>query len=139
MVAAYFAVESEHGGDSALYAFTAKRTVGPDDVDPFSVAQVMKFRPPYINATIVVQKAVFTVHPDPVDPFDDESRVTKAIIKQSARLKIKNQLYKYGISHAMLFPGLDGIARDLDWRYTWTADGLAIVPDDQGGRSLNSE
>lgn len=118
LVAAYFAVEKEHTGDSAIYVYSSSKTVDSDKMlDPFSVTEVLKYRPPHLSPRIVAQSGLFTIHPEPTTPFDD-SNLTKLIIESSARRKMKQMLYKLGISYKVLYPGLEGLAVDLRWLHT---------------------
>jgi len=115
LVALYFAVEKEHDGNSALYIYTGKETVDTDKIsNPFKIDKVLKYRPPHITPRIVAQSGLFTVHHEPTKIFETPE-IEKLIIEGSMRRKIKAQLYKYGISRKTLFPGLDGLAADLEW------------------------
>lgn len=118
LVAAYFAVEKEHTGDSAIYVYSSSKTVDSDKMlDPFSVTEVLKYRPPHLSPRIVAQSGLFTIHPEPTTPFDSPN-LTKLIIESSARRKMKKMLYKLGISYKVLYPGLEGLAVDLRWLHT---------------------
>ena len=118
LVAAYFAVEKEHSGDSAIYAF---RIGKPLDLvanpDPFGVDEVCRFNPRHITQRIMVQSGIFTVHPDPTVPLDSE-RVDKYIIVHEFRRDLKFICYRYGLTRASMFPGLDGLTSHLDWLRT---------------------
>jgi hypothetical protein len=118
LVACYFAVEKPFDGDSALYAFAANRTVLPDSDSPFTINAVAKFRPPHITQRIIAQSGVFTVHPNPEREFWASGRVRLGLIARTSRRILKRDLYKFGLNASTLFPGLDGIARDIDWRHT---------------------
>lgn len=115
LVAAYFAVEKEHSGDSAIYMYSGTDTVNPETIsNPFCINKVLRYRPPHISPHIVVQRGLFTVHPNPTKPFKSQQLV-KLVIKKQARRKMKKLLYKYGISRETLFPSLEGLTTDLDW------------------------
>jgi hypothetical protein len=115
LVALYFAVEKEHDGDSAIYVYTGTETVDIDKMpNPFEIDKVLRYRPPHISPRIVAQSGLFTVHNEPNKPFESP-KIEKLIIKGAKRREIKAQLYKYGISRKTLFPGLDGLASDLEW------------------------
>lgn len=117
LVACYFAVEKEFNGDSAVYAFDARRTVMPESTSPFVVNEVAKFRPPHINERLIAQSGVFTVHPYPERPFEGPTNLKVGIIAAGSRKALKRDLYKFGINASTLFPGLDGLARDILWRH----------------------
>lgn len=116
LVAAYFAVEKPSDTDSAIYSYSIIRTADPTQDDPFTITEIMKFRPRHIATRISTQKGLFTVHPNPDQPIESY-RITKAVIQNGCRHEIKKQLYKYGIGPATMFPGLDGLAAELQWRY----------------------
>ncbi|MEW6206661.1 MAG: FRG domain-containing protein [Pseudomonadota bacterium] len=115
LVALYFAVEKEHDGDSAIYVYSGTETVDTDTMpSPFDIDKVLRYRPPHITPRVVAQGGLFTVHNEPDKPFESP-KIEKLIIKCKVRREMKAQLYKYGISRKTLFPGLDGLAADLDW------------------------
>lgn len=118
LVAAFFAVDQPCEEDSAVYMFWGGRTMSEDkDSHPFEVSSVIRYRPSHVTARITAQAGLFTVHPEPKTPFDHKS-LLKIVISSHARTEIKKTLYKYGISHKTLFPGLDGLAADLHWLET---------------------
>lgn len=115
--AAYFAVEEEHDGDSAVYIFWGASTVSDFKGNPLDINKVVRYRPPHVTPRIAAQAGLFTVHPNPEDAFAHNS-MFRIIIRRKARREIKRTLNKYGISRRHLFPGLDGIAHDLKWLQT---------------------
>ena len=118
LVAAYFAVEKDYDGDSAIYGLEIFNTI--DDIkhpDPFTYPEVARYRPSHITQRIAVQKGLFTVHPDPSKPFVSR-KLNRAIIRKEIRSELREQLYRYGISRGSLFPGLDGLAAEIAWRYS---------------------
>jgi len=117
LVAAYFAVEQEFNGDSAMYVLKDMKFLNTEGVEPFDVMEVSKFIPPHITTRITAQSGLFTIHPDPSEPFVSAS-VDKLIIKKVFRRKLKKILYRYGVHRAALFPGLDGIANYIQWLKT---------------------
>jgi len=120
LVAAFFAVERDATTDSAVYAFLRTDTVDQNvAIDPFSVTEVIRYRPSHVTQRIVVQKGLFTVHPRPQDIFN-VPQLVRAIIPTGVRAGIRQHLYRYGISRGSLFPGLDGLASDIAWRYRVT-------------------
>ncbi len=115
LVAAYFAVEKKHAGNSAIYVRFRSATVDTEKyADPFAIHKVLRYRPPHVSDRIIAQGGLFTVHNQPQLAYDDD-KVTKLIVVNEARRDIKHLLYKFGISRKFLFPGLDGIASDIDW------------------------
>ena len=115
LVATFFAVESETETDSAVFMFWGGRTMKPEkDLDPLEIESVVRFRPPHVTERISAQAGLFTVHPNPQEPWEHKS-LLKIVISNDCRSELKKTLYKYGISRRTLFPGLDGIAADLHW------------------------
>jgi len=84
----------------------------------FSV-KVYKYRPPYISARIQNQSGLFTVHNTPDLPFEDDN-IKKIIIPKELKAGIKKKLFKYGINQRLIYPGLEGVAKDLRWLETVT-------------------
>lgn len=117
LVAAYFAVEHEFNGDSAIYILRDMKFLNIEKIDPFDVTEVSKFIPSHITTRITAQSGLFTIHPKPSDPYVS-ALVDKLIIKKSFRRQLKKILYRYGVHRAALFPGLDGIAYHIQWLKT---------------------
>jgi hypothetical protein len=117
LAAAFFAVEEEYDGESAIYVFWGGSTIGTDRPDPFELEKVKRFRPSHIAERISAQSGLFTVHPEPQKAFQHGS-LEKWNIAGDARREMKKVLYKYGVIRGNLFPGLDGIATDLKWLET---------------------
>ena len=115
LVAAYFAVEKEHDGDSAIFVYRSTKFVATDKhPKPFELTGVSKFIPPHITRRITAQAGLFTIHSDPDKEFTDKS-IDKHIIRKDARKDIKDTLGAYGINRASLFPDLDGLASHITW------------------------
>ena len=115
LVAAYFAVEEEHDGDSAFYAYK----IGPSldleaHPDPFKVMEISRFSPSHLSQRIATQLGIFTIHPNPATPMVSD-KLDKYIIDASFRRDLKFILYRYGITRASMFPGLDGLASHIQW------------------------
>lgn len=115
LAAAFFAVENQHDGDSAIYVYSDIETVNIEDFkDPFTIDKVYRYRPPHITNRIPAQGGLFTIHDNPSEPLSSEN-IEKLIISNQNRLEIKKILYKYGINSQSLFPGLESIASDIEW------------------------
>lgn len=118
LVAAFFAVEHDHDGDSVIYAYRSKkRIVTETGGDPFARNTVGKFIPRHVTRRITAQTGLFTIHPDPSIPFKDPS-VDRLIITRKFRKPLKHTLFRYGIHRANLFPDLDGLCRHIEWLRT---------------------
>nr|CBX30559.1 hypothetical protein N47_E40710 [uncultured Desulfobacterium sp.] len=57
---------------------------------------------------------IFTIHPNPSTPLVSD-KLAKYIIDASFRRDLKFILYRYGITRASMFPGLDGLASHIQW------------------------
>ena len=118
LVATYFAVETEYNGESAIYACIAGTSVDKKKIaNPFSAEEVSRYIPPHISERIITQSGLFTVHPDPTKPFDDDSLI-KILISEKDRRPMKKMLFKLGISRGTMFPGLGGLSSDILWLNT---------------------
>jgi hypothetical protein len=120
LVAAYFAVLKEHDGDSAIYAYKSNRHLQiKKHPDPFKVDHVARIVPNHTTMRITAQSGLFTIHPNPAEPFTGaHSEIAKFVIPAEHRKEIKKTLDKVGINTASMFPDLDGIARHIDWLRT---------------------
>lgn len=115
LVAAYFAVEEEHDGDSAFYAYKIGTSLDLDEhPDPFRVTEISRFSPSHLSQRITAQLGLFTIHPNPSVPMKSD-KLHEYIIDASFRRDLKFILYKYGITRASMFPGLDGLASHIQW------------------------
>ncbi len=118
LVAAFFAVEEKHDGDSLIYAFHHKTFIEIDEYpDPFKRKSVGKFIPNHITPRITAQAGLFTIHPDPRKPLTSRE-IDRWVIPNSCRKELKQVLYKYGIHRASLFPDLDGLSKHIAWLRT---------------------
>ena len=120
LVAIYFAVEQLLGEDAVVYALSGAKTIQNPKIDPYKQRSVQRFRPPYISVRIQQQAGLFTLHPDPAAPFDHDG-LSRVIIPAALIPPIKRQLFAYGINQKMIYPGLEGVAKDI--RYHETKNG----------------
>jgi len=120
LVAAFFAVEKDYKGDSAIYVLKGYDIISANErmyTSPLKCKEVVKYAPPHITDRIVAQGGIFTIHPEPEIAFSSDS-VDKLIIPHSLRNKLKKMLDTYGINRAALFPGLDGLTSHVSWLRT---------------------
>ena len=116
LVACYFAVEEESDTDSLIYAYDTKWFISvKDNPDPFHYKRVGKFIPRHITARITAQSGLFTIHPNPYEAFISD-KIDRIIIPNDVRFTLKKTLNRYGINRVSLFPGLDGLARHIQWK-----------------------
>lgn len=115
LVACYFAVEQEGDDDSVIYAYHNKSYIEVEEHrDPFKYRQVGKFIPRHLTRRITTQGGLFTIHPDPYEPFESED-MDKIIIPHTIRGTLKKTLNKYGVDRFSLFPSLDSLAAHIEW------------------------
>ena len=118
LIATYFAVETNEDKEAAIYVFSGASTIQvPEKWKPTTLKKVQRYRPPYITSRIQNQAGLFTVHHNPEEPFTHE-KLHKIIIPKTIKRKIKKSLYKYGINQKLIYPGLEGISKDLKWLET---------------------
>jgi FRG domain len=119
LVAAFFASEKAgRHGEASIYGVSGLPVLNPVECDPFAVECVYIYRPAHIDSRISAQRSVFTVHPDPTEPFADPG-LRKWEISRDACRDLKLVLDSCAINYASLFPDLQGLARHVGWRYKW--------------------
>jgi hypothetical protein len=115
LVACYFAIEEQSDTDSMIYAYETRWFISvKDHPDPLAYKKVGKFIPRHITARITAQSGLFTIHPNPYVPFTSD-KIDRIIIPNDIRFTLKKTLNRYGINRVSLFPGLDGLARHIQW------------------------
>lgn len=115
LVACFFAVEGQNETDSVIYAYRNDSYIEVDKhPDPFKYKTVGKFIPRHITPRITTQGGLFTIHPNPYEPFesDDMDRIS---IPRRIASELKTTLNKYGVNRFALFPGLDSLAAHIEW------------------------
>lgn len=117
LVALFFAVEFESIGDSIVYGVNLKFEIDLINEKPFTLSKVKRYTPKHISDRILNQNGCFTVHPKPTEEYNP-STLKKYIIKKEIRGEIKKMLFKVGIRSRFIYPGLDGISKDLKWLRT---------------------
>jgi len=117
LVALFFAVVKERTCDSCIHVTWHNVQLKSSERNPFQIHRVYRYRPPYITPRVISQASVFTVHPEIDIPFESKNMM-KIIIPKRLRRDFKQMLYKYGISNKVIYPGLDGICKDLRWLET---------------------
>lgn len=118
LVSTYFAVETNPEQDAAVYILSGCLTIqDPDVTDPYTLDKVYKYRSPYISARIQNQAGLFTIHNTPDTPFEHD-KITKVIIPKRLKRSIKKTLFRYGINQRLIYPGLEGVSKDLKWLET---------------------
>jgi hypothetical protein len=85
-------------------------------------------RPKKNSPRIIAQKGMFTIHGKVDTPINllekdypgefSNLRIRKIEINKNSKLKIKKELYFSGITAHTLFPEIDGISKDLTFRFS---------------------
>lgn len=115
LVACFFAVDAAGEDDAVIYAYHNESYISTEEYsDPFQYHEVGKFIPKHLTQRITTQGGLFTVHPDPYQPFES-SDIEKIIIPNRIRSELKSTLNKYGVNRFSLFPSLDGLAAHIEW------------------------
>ncbi len=115
LVACYFAIEEENDSSSLIYAYNIQHFISVEaNPDPFQYKRVGKFIPRHITSRITSQSGIFTIHPNPYEPFSSDN-IDRIIIPNDIRYELKRTLNRYGINRVSLFPGLDGLAKHIQW------------------------
>lgn len=120
LVATFFAVEQAGTrGHALIYGISGLPVVDPKETqDPFSIKEVSIYRPPHISPRIAAQRSIFTIHPNPTEPFQHPNLMTWVISRQACS-ELKGILDSCAINYASLFPDLGGLAAHVGWRYQW--------------------
>ena len=121
----FFAVEDDRETDFAVWMFKQL----PDEASwvsfpkgPLSANKLVSFDPPHVTSRIPSQAAKFTAHPPDMDANESPwpGALVKLVFKSKDRLLFRNRLRNLGVSHATLFPDLDGITATLNTTYSRT-------------------
>lgn len=128
LVALWFATEIS--GDTTLprvvWAFRPEEDdyVSSGDNSPLTCDRTKVFRPRHVSERIRAQSGCFTVHRYHSEqalflPLEDirtyRTRLAKIIIKEDGLESIQVTLNSYGVNRAALFPGIDGLCRQIEW------------------------
>jgi len=127
LVALFFACNSDYANDGAVYNFIGPKFLDVDQVtDIFEIEQDYYFQPRHLFPRLTAQSSFFTISANPLRPLEETyilyefqgravERIVKIVIEAKAKEAIFHRLSKFGIGSASLFPGLDGLCRELSW------------------------
>ncbi len=128
-IALYFAIETNPDTDGNVFALKATKRLPDKKIktdSPFSIKSVYKFVPNQIEKRLVIQEGLFTISPNLDTPLEKSLKpgweLEKLIIPAESKNRLKYILYRQGIHRASLFPGLDGLARHLEWQHSVSPD-----------------
>lgn len=128
LVALYFAVRRDADIDGAIYAAPGKGDVVlPRKDKPFQMEKDTWFVPAHVNPRIAAQNSLFSIQPNPLVEFS-RPQLRKHRVPAALRQKFRVLLNKWGFNEARLFPGLDGLAADLNRNLRRTRAPTTINP-----------
>ena len=113
-VSLFFAVWGNDEDDAGLYII--RRPVEVKSVDlrqhPFKVKRVVFFYPGYVTPRLVSQRGLFTVHPEPQQPYTSKD-MQQIVIGKECKADFRRKLDASGVHHAAIMADLDGLSRRL--------------------------
>ena len=68
LVAAYFACLEQYDVDGAIYMLNTNEVIS-EQMSPFEIDTVLRYRPSHVTRRIAAQRGLFTVHPNPAEPL----------------------------------------------------------------------
>jgi hypothetical protein len=135
LAALWFALEkpaSSVDGSAVVWVFC------PEEADvitasahfPNAISSIQYWKPRHISPRIRAQGGVFTVHPvkDSIsvqslqEAQEHRSKLKKILIRRSSFAAIRYHLDRCGINAAAIYPELDGLARHIEWLYSYADD-----------------
>lgn len=136
LVALWFAVEKP-SGTSVPYAVvwilcpgSSQSIVREKKVNPLAITSVSIWEPRHVTRRISAQVGAFTVHPLSAQfdfrAVDEEEclkqHLQKILIPATRMNVIRFHLDRCGINSASLYPDVDGLARHIEWSYSYLED-----------------
>ena len=113
LVALYFACEKHPERDCAIYKQIQSRWLeGFHEGDPFELKEVFGLKPNHSDVRYVNQDGTFTIHPNPTEALDG-NHIVKYVFPAEAKEQMRWQLQKFGFRASYIYPGLDGVAKDV--------------------------
>ncbi|WP_047552979.1 FRG domain-containing protein [Methylotenera sp. G11] len=114
LIALFFASDPTTGKDGEVIAAKYSRSyenVSNDNL--FNRPNSFAYYPPHITERIIGQSGCFVYARTPNAPLNGK-QITKTSIPKSEKTEIRRELKELGISHSSLFPGVDGVCKDLN-------------------------
>jgi hypothetical protein len=112
-VALFFAVLRQDDVHGSLYVIPRPDHVPLDTkATPFDLDKVSFFYPGYVTSRLVSQRGLFTVHPDPEQPYTHPDML-QIVIDSSCKRDFRCKLDTVGVHQAAIFADLDGLSRRL--------------------------
>ncbi|QND24532.1 FRG domain-containing protein (plasmid) [Rhizobium leguminosarum bv. viciae] len=111
-VSLFFAVWGNDDEDCGLYVLERPEEAPRLGVDPFTEEKIKFFYPGYVTPRLVSQRGVFTIHPNPAEPYLADIAV-QYVIGAELKVDFRRKLDASGIHHAGVYADLDGLAKRL--------------------------
>ena len=111
-VSLFFAVWGNDDEDAGLYIIRRPVEIEASKRDPFKVTDVHFFYPGYVTPRLVSQRGLFTVHPNPEEPYSSKE-MQQIVIGKECKADFRRKLDSSGTHHASIFADLDGLSRRL--------------------------
>ena len=114
LIALYFACTENFENDGAVYfAARLNEVEFHETPSPFQISEIRAWSAMQIDVRLKAQDALFTIAPDPTVPIEKGLRL-RAVIKASAKKKLREQLNQFGVHIGSIFPGLEGVAKYVE-------------------------
>jgi hypothetical protein len=128
LAALWFVVErpAEQDRDGVVWMLESERLedISDSEDDPLDVDHVKLVRPRHIVGRIASQLGVFTIHPlvndefTPIESLDAVRPLLKKLsVHRDCYYEIKRVLDRCGVNASSIYPGLDGLVRQLQWAH----------------------
>lgn len=85
--------------------------------DPFSIADTKFVAPTVIAPRIAAQRGLFSIHAAPDKAWSLRNKTERISILAGDKLDFLEYLFGLGIDAAIVMSDLDGVAKNLAWRY----------------------
>lgn len=136
LAALWFALErptAPTAGNAVVWMFRPEEedVITASSPFPHSISSIRYWKPRHISPRIRAQGGVFTVHPiveisrtlqSLQEAQEHYSKLTKILIPKAGFANIRYQLDRCGINAAVIYPELDGLARHIEWLYSYADD-----------------
>jgi len=116
LIALFFATDPAEKHDGELIIATYGRSYeNVNDEKLFDRTNSFAYHPPHITERIIGQQGCFVYSNIPNRPLNNK-QITKVIVKQNQKFRIRKELATLGISNSLLFPSIDGVCLDINDR-----------------------
>ena len=114
LIALFFASDPTIPEDGeVVIARYSNKNENIDDVNLFSRIYSFAYYPPHITERIIGQSGCFVYCNQPNQSLNSK-QVNRFPVAKKHKFEIRHELKTLGITYSNLFPGLDGICRDLN-------------------------